>query len=44
MNIGRTIKRVTKLPRPIPIRVPKPSHTHVPAIPAIPAPKKGGTQ
>jgi len=51
MNIGRTVRRVTKLPRPTPIRVPKPVSVPVPApVPAPVAPvipdreKRGGTR
>jgi hypothetical protein len=51
MDIGKVVRRVTKLPRPTPIRVPKPVPVPVPApVPAPVAPvipdrdKKGGTR
>jgi hypothetical protein len=38
MNIGKVIRRVTRLPRPTPIRVPKPLPVTVP----VTVPNKGG--
>jgi len=56
MDIGKVVRRVTKLPRPTPIKLPKPVSVPAPVpapVPAtIPAPapvvpdgdKKGGTR
>jgi len=49
MDIGKVIRRVTKLPRPTPIKLPKPVSVPAP-VPATVAPvipdrdKKGGTR
>jgi len=52
MEIGKVIRRVTKLPRPTPVKLPKPSPV-VPVPAPVPAPvapvipdrdKKGGTR
>jgi len=50
MDIGKVIRRVTKLPRPTPIPVKLPKPIPVPAPVPVPAPivpdgdKKGGTR
>jgi len=52
MDIGRVVRRVTKLPRPTPIKLPKPVPAPAPVPATIPAPvpvvpngdKKGGTR
>jgi len=44
MNIGKVVRRVTKLPRPIPVKLPKPSPVAPVPVP-VPAPdRKGGTR
>ena len=42
MDIGRVVRRVTKLPRPTPIKLPKPVPAPVPVVPD--GDKKGGTR
>jgi len=45
MDIGKVIRRATKLPRPTPIKLPKPVPVPTPVPATIPAPdKKGGTR
>jgi len=52
MDIGRVVRRVTKLPRPTPVKLPKPIPVPAPVPATIPAPapvvpdgdKKGGTR
>ena len=47
MDIGKVIRRVTKLPRPTPIKLPKPVSVPAPVPATIPAPapdKKGGAR
>jgi|YNPMSStandDraft_2_1061718.scaffolds.fasta_scaffold38743_2 hypothetical protein len=54
MDIGKVVRRVTKLPRPtpIPVKLPKPVSVPAPVPATIPAPapvvpdgdKKGGTR
>ena len=50
MDIGKVVRRVTKLPRPTPIPVKLPKPIPVPAPVPVPAPivpdgdKKGGTR
>ena len=44
MNIGKVVRRVTKLPRPTPVKLPKPSPV-APVPVRVPAPdRKGGTR
>jgi len=45
MNIGRVVRRVTKLPRPTPVKLPKPASVPAPAPVPVPVPapdRKGG--
>jgi len=47
MDIGKVVRRVTRLPRPTPIKLPKPVSVPAPVPATIPAPapdKKGGTR